>query len=448
MEEKPAVSILHGRITTILKDMDTVEYDLRSMNPQLRKRVFIRLGTQLHRKRRELQRLDKELGISGSKENKVDLADAWRTLNSLEASMADLFDECLSLLEASSIREQTAIGRFCTIADSLIDEIISQTDLNWGSFTLPAPSEYYVSSARAIRVRYPGMSVWDLPVVAHELAHFVGPSLTIDRAGRTVHPFEQLLADVRQQEEHLQESERNGPWMMEIFGDVFAAYTLGLAYLFTCVRLRFDPVTASTPSAYYPPANTRVAIVVHALERFMEHSGIMFTSIGDMVHTAREYWSEAVNSANSLQTPLIHLDERQFGLLNEMYELLTDNLPFARYSSWPRARQFTDKIEILLKEERQPDEIYERLNENDIADLTGADVLNMAWFIRVRRGESILPVIENIARMLLDSIVNRTSQTAMTASVVPIEDSGAKEEKAAVQRGGSLKRTRMGDGPK
>jgi len=131
-----------------------------------------------------------------------------------------------------------------------------------------------------------------------------------------------------------------------------------------------------------------------------------------------------------------------------MYELLTDNLPFARYSSWPRARQFTDKIEILLKEERQPDEIYERLNENDIADLTGADVLNMAWFIRVRRGESILPVIENIARMLLDSIVNRTSQTAMTASVVPIEDSGAKEEKAAVQRGGSLKRTRMGDGPK
>ena len=102
--------------------------------------------------------------------------------------------------------------------------------------SLPAPGEYVDLLSDVIRVRFPGGSVWDLPIAVHELGHFAAGRLRPDRRSRT--SVEDIIARERADKRYL------GYFADELFADTFATFVAGPSYAYTCMTTRFTPQSA------------------------------------------------------------------------------------------------------------------------------------------------------------------------------------------------------------
>src|SRR4051812_39358217 len=89
----------------------------------------------------------------------------------VELACRPLFEECLALRQGLAGRAAGIDGEICRFADRLMDDLCSDADIGWRRFTVLATGESYTRVSDVIRVRFPAVSVWDLPVLAHELGH-------------------------------------------------------------------------------------------------------------------------------------------------------------------------------------------------------------------------------------------------------------------------------------
>ena len=109
-----------------------------------------------------------------------------------------LFEESLALVEGALVRGAKLDNGLCQIADALLDELRTKADVAWGRFTILAEGEFFGEMAQIIRLRFPEVSIWNLPIAAHEFGHFVGPELKQPGPfGTFRYPFQEELRKSR-----------------------------------------------------------------------------------------------------------------------------------------------------------------------------------------------------------------------------------------------------------
>jgi len=367
------------RLARLSRDLSAVRRDLESITPQLRERIFIRLGTRIYQEQQRLEALQNRFHSDRNKEK------IWEAVTSFERSLRELFEECLALIEGAAVRQIEGPGLFCSMADAIVDDILSNIDMEWKAFTVPATSEFFSGSSRVIRVRYPSMSIWDLPIVAHELAHFVVPALSSQRGDNIERPFEQLMDATKQTEQGKSHFER----LNEIFADMFAAYVCGPAYLLSCILLRFDPVNATRASFRYPAEDDRVLAITEVFR------GSDYESYRSIVDFGLEAWKRAMlNSGDTL--PDTDQQRNSEYMLRRILDILEEYLPFARFSGLDQARSVSDRLERAISDSSSEEDMYYRLPENT----RPVHLLNGAWLARLRSPD-LSEEVERLTRAAL-----------------------------------------------
>jgi hypothetical protein len=331
------------------RDLRRAKELLSRLEPHLLARVEIRMGTLLERGIRQAAatlRLAEGDGYP---------ADVWAEVHALRWTVDGLLQECLILVKGNSDRKLGFDDGYCDLADALVDELVARTPIgHWSSFTVVGRSDQYSRASRVIQLRFPPSSIWQLPLVAHELGHFVAPVLVTDQGLRSGNPLTELgrtLGD---------DSPQSWAQLEELFADAFATRLLGPAYGYACVLAAFDPLLAEVPSPTHPAAQQRVDIITAMLER---------TRVDPMPWLAgriREIWADLVKASGGQEgrTPV-----GTSPFAGALVDLLDDFLPISAYTGWSRAEQIAARF----------------LGEGaaDVVRPSLADVLNGAWQARL-----------------------------------------------------------------
>jgi hypothetical protein len=356
-----ARSVLITMVRDLGRDLRSAKQLLGRIDPQLRRRVEVRMGTHLERGIRQAdQVLDRAKGPD-------DPADVWADVHALRWETDELLRECLVLVKGSSDRALGLDDGWCSLADALVDELVAQTPVgHWSSFTVVGGSDQYSRASRVIQVRFPPTSIWQLPIVAHELGHFVGPALVADRGLRGEHPLTELGNRVGDG------SDESWAWLDELFADAFATRLLGPAYGFTCVMAAFDPLMAEVPTPTHPPAQQRVGVISAMLARAGAEP------MPWLAEQMAEIWDELVAVAGGREG---RAPGGESPFRDGLAELLDDLLPISAYIRWPQAQAIAAEFR----------------GESDAGsdDVCLADVLNAAW--QARRGTGSPTAIDDIA---------------------------------------------------
>jgi hypothetical protein len=270
-----------------------------------------------------------------------------------------LLGEAFALKLADSIRTHADKG-ICQIGDKLLAEFAAAVTLRVPQLTTVGDSEFYSSSSRVIRLRYPVDSIWDLPILAHEFAHFFGPLWTAQNA-RIVHPHESFVL-----------SAGLGSPMVndEYFCDLLATFLLGPAYVCACILERFV-ATADKDGATHPSDSKRAWWVLKGLELLAgliddEDDKLDFSSVAEDL---RLFWTRYLRAAGvrELDEPEI---EKLEGAIERLFEQLKRELRLAPYISpclaWGLAADYK-----------------EQLFDRHRLGVTVRDILNAAWFVRL-----------------------------------------------------------------
>ncbi|NUK01528.1 hypothetical protein [Streptomyces lunaelactis] len=351
--------LLRTRVESLIGQIGAARTSGQAIGPELRGRVATRLTTAFHLRGVEARELLTEI------DDGVAPTTLWPKLYRLQLELDELFEETLSLVEGAALRAARLDEGYCQLADVLLDEIGGKTPVAWDSFTVLGTEEIYARSTRVIRVRSPGRSFWDLPVVAHEYGHFAGPAVTVDGGARTVHPLEDLLDDARKGS-----PSAYWPWLHELFADTFASYVLGPAYGLVCAFDRFDPAVARHGTETHPAPNLRIAAIGAALDRLNQDH-----LYDQALNAMRAVWSSGTAEAGT---------EDEEGLtapfdswIDACMTFMSGHLSQARYEGWwtvlEVAQHFGDEeSDGLVRRRSGPDGAYRM-----------CDIVNAGWLARI-----------------------------------------------------------------
>ena len=286
---------------------------------------------------------------------------AWTGFEDDRKACSKLMLQCLAFTQGVLLRDQGTIGQLCSVADGLMSELNTATRLAWNSFTLPADGESFESLAEIIRVRFPASDIWDLPIAAHEFGHYAARVLKTKPEQMTEFPdFESYLQD-KTKTAARSDLRRKRSYYNEYFADVFGTYSLGPAFVRTCLHLRFSPASADQETDDHPSYASRAFLILKVLKR-MEKKSPAYETIHQ---NAQNYWRAAVQAAGK-QT--MEENDDLDDIARGLYRFLTDLAPRAEYKRWPRAQT----VSAQLGSNQALD------NETKLAD-----VLNAAWIKRL-----------------------------------------------------------------
>ena len=211
------------------------------------------------------------------------LDSCWRGYDAVVLASEPAMEEALLVRQGALARAAGLDCGICRIADCLISEICGRTGVDWRRFTIVASGEAYTHLTNVVRLRFPDLSVWDLPAAAHELGHHAALRLERPTAGRPSFPFREVVAarDDREPEAHLE----------EYFADAFAALTLGAAYACTCLLTRFDPAAGSDDA--HPSDRDRAAAILVVLRRAAADATVGKEALGAQIDHVERLWTDA-----------------------------------------------------------------------------------------------------------------------------------------------------------
>jgi hypothetical protein len=355
--------------------------DSKNIDPSLRDRVEARLST-------ELTRLDRRRVDLGTRvTNNQPLDGCWRDLRTLEDDCAKVFGECLAFVEGAWARAHQLDEGLCAASDMLLDDLGHWSDVPWNRFTLLATSERYQELAGIIRVKYPDVSVWALPLVAHEFGHYVARELRQTDGGEARYPFQDRL---KVADEGRGEALHTKQWhhLQEYFADVFATYTMGPAYAAAFMLLRMNPLQAQGESLTHPSGAARVHGILWMLDAMEEREKAAFrSSFRDVTTMLRDVWAQAVQGAGIAGglTPAATTLAAQ--RTSELFGILTAATPpqlqFG-WAAWLRAQAIAADLSAT-----PPD------------GATRRDIVNGAWLARLQLARHDPQAVKDISSSAL-----------------------------------------------
>jgi hypothetical protein len=361
--------VLLAQVQEVLEQLNHVEdaLDHPRLDARLRERVSVRFKVLLGQSRTSVLQLRDEL------RNDASLEQGWLDLHAIRSDSEPLFAECLALVEGGLVRAINLDRGLCRVADALLEELSRLSEGNWERFTVLDEGEYFHDLAEVIRLRFPDVSVWSLPVAAHEFGHYLGgrfeDSREVDRSSMFVRA--RAAGDAAHAVLH------------EQFADCFATYALGPAYPCMCVLQRFDPRTADVAGDLHPDATSRVALCLDVLVRMDSDAGLL-SPFSRIIRALGDTWDEMVRAATGSR-PALGDDARARleAAGQQHWDLLERFVPEVRYRGWLRAAQ----VEQTLLEQHDAGGALAAEAE----DLR--DVLNAAWAARLGGPPAIAPAL-------------------------------------------------------
>lgn len=329
VSDSTAQSILVHQVRAVFDDIDQAQEALTGVPSQsaLRDRGEATFQHVLDRRRNDC------LELEGRVRGGAPLEECWQEMRDLRGTVASLVVECLSFIQGALAREHGVAARVTALADGLVEDLVTRLPIDWKRFTLIAEREYVGGPAEIIRIRFPETTVWSLPLLAHELGHFVGPRLGHDDAnGRRVLPFGEMLAAAA----------RSGPGAQgrldELFADVFASWTAGPAFAMACLFLRFDPARGpDIPMARHPADVERMRVILRTLRTTPS------ASPRELVDELEERWGAAVSASGNARAVSAEAGHALDRRTDELTDLLAQELPrAARYAGWARAETLAE----------------------------------------------------------------------------------------------------------
>jgi hypothetical protein len=295
-------------------------------------------------------------------------ADAlWQEFAGLGDEVDGRIAEALGLLEGALARGAGVDDGLCNIADALASDLGDTTPVSWVGLTILAAQESFAQRARTISVRFPDLTVWALPLTAHEFGHLVAQELSDLRADGT-HDF---LADVE-----IRNSGIPIAHARELFADAFATFTVGPAYACTAILLRFRPTRAqSGDGATHPNDAKRAHAMLRALRWLSVEQHPVDRPYDAVVDTLDRAWTDMLRACGQAS----ELDDEVAGHLTYLVEhvylpLLRTTMPRARYTGWADAHAIARHLGVGGLDGAPP-----------VASIP--DVVNAAWLARIARGD-------------------------------------------------------------
>jgi hypothetical protein len=359
-------SVLMAQVQGVLQQLGSLEptMDARQIEPSLQERVRVRFITLIRQQQDSLRRLRVDV------EQDQPLDACWVRFQAIRQQYEPLFREFLAFVEGALTRAAGLDNGLCRIADALLDELSHRADVPWQRFTILAEGEFFGDMAEIVRIRFPEVTIWSLPVAAHEFGHFVGPALEVRTpAGRSRHPFQEIL------ERAGQRGPQSWSFMHEHFADIFATYALGPSFACTCLALRFDPKQAHRDSDTHPSALKRAYLILKTL-RALDEPNVFGPSHRGSIEPLETAWHQGLAANGQPDGPdpdaIVGLDS----LFDELWTLLDRYLPEVRYRSLLHTQQLSHTLLQALRDGRPIDPVPQ-------ADDSLRDVMNAAWLCRV-----------------------------------------------------------------
>jgi hypothetical protein len=342
-------SILITHIQVLARELRQAKDNLRLPRDEvLRERMQDVLGGEI----REHQQALKMVQDDVHKNRPLDMC--WNTFGIVRKDCRDTLAECLTLTQGALARDAGLDQALCKVADFLLDGLdhLGPEYMKWGRFTILAEEEFFGSMAAVIRLRYPDLSIWNLPVVAHEFGHFVAWRLEEPDEGKFkdyVQQFQDVLPPVSQTQNvdgHTRraQEDRRRLFLHEYYADSFATYALGPAYAYTCLLLRFDPKAAYTDGQEHPSYQKRAHAILQTLEEMnkVEGSEGRYTGI---IKNFRLCWEKSVEEARPPEQPATDRDlYRLEKLVETLHHRLGTKIYRVRYCGWSQAARISGRL--------------------------------------------------------------------------------------------------------
>jgi hypothetical protein len=294
-------------------------------------------------------------------ENSVGCPTAWKKLRAVEKRVGLLFRETLAFTQGALLRRSGVDGGFCALADKLLDHFNDvEGKLNWRGFTILAETAFFGEIGEVVRLRFPEISIWHLPVAAHEFGHYANPTIRVEVRDGSFTGSEYPIEEFLRSRWH---TTNQKPWFHahEFMADIFAVYTLGAAYAYCVLFLRPDPGTLRAGTTTHPSWNERYRVILETLGRIVPHGGIT----PQVARDVQRRWERSLSvSAGSTEPDVDGLRK----LVDFFYPLLDANLRGVRYSTFGRAQQLVSPLR----------------SSDPLRNATIPDILNAAWLARLQ----------------------------------------------------------------
>ncbi len=353
---------LDARVISLLQDLKAAEDTIVQMPGDTAAVVRNRLAAATVERRQPLATLRKNLADPAAASV---VAMHWLNYLKRQKECCELFEESLPVLQGLALRLLGWDQGLCRIADRLLTNLANGAGMDWDRITLLAVGEQFRPLPQIIWIRYPTDSIWDLPIAAHELGHYLGPRLEKEQGGKTTRPLQNLL--------DAEEDPVKRRLMHETLADIFAVYALGPAYACTCFMSRFDPVTAHIDGQEHPSAARRGYAILKSLEQL---DGGQFGTFSSIADSLRVTWEATLMLFGHQARIRDELGQAIFQVLDEqtmlLYKKLDDRLKGMRYgiTDWTRCKKLAAD---LVGDAALP----------VVGRYSIADVLNAAWYARM-----------------------------------------------------------------
>jgi hypothetical protein len=380
-------AVLLARVETAVQEINAAQEALGTLGLEqpLVRRVRGRLDGVFDRTREQMLTLARAVRAAQPDGADAALSKRWREYTRLDAELRPVHQECLAFIEGILVRGQRLDRGICEVADGLLYELKRRCGISWDRFTILAEGELFGELADVIRLRFPALDVWELPVAAHELGHLAAPTLATD-SGDT--PFMTLLQTQRAPID-VPPGASYDDYLHEHFADVFATYTMGVSYAAVSLLLRFDAAGAHVDREEHPAARKRGHVILRTLARLDPESAISrpFSAVAGRLGG---HWTAALATAG-VEPELPHAQrERLDELEAELAGILDETLDAdGRYRAqwWRRAEDIADALARTEQTAPQP-----------AANELIADVLNGAWLYRLTPFDRDMESLRSAAR--------------------------------------------------
>ena len=348
-------SILLGQIDSSINSVGQALDHLKpgQLDSGLLQRVEARFNIDLNKALRQLRSLHDDVC---QLPQQAPLESGWARYLGLRREAEAVLRECLAFIEGVLARMHAIDGGFCRLTDAMLYDLSRRTDLGWSRFTILADGEFFAGLSGIIRIRFPDLTIWNLPISAHEFGHYVAQAMK-----------DSTLAEMIEREKR--KDARYEAYLKEHFADLFATYSMGPAFAFLCGLLRFSPPSAFHKGATHPSHAHRMWWILEALRSMDKAQGGGPPLYAYIIGQIKEFWTASLAAAGQTNA----LEEADLSRLRqwlaELFDAADLNFSGVHYRGWLRAQDLAQEF----RSKRVP-----TLNNDDRLP----DVLNAAWLCR------------------------------------------------------------------
>lgn len=253
----------------------------------------------------------------------------WNSVTACERAYKPLFREALAFLQVRG-RDKLDLGGPARLTQALVSELSQACSLG-RPIIAPDVDNSFTEFVQIIRLRFPPVGIWDVPVAAHEFGHFAAYRLTAspDDGLRRPQAFSEFVTQyLAENNKNLDAEKKKWTfWLNEFFADMFATYVLGPGFAASSLLLRFDIVLAySEDDPLHPSYADRAAAILYTLQRMdLESKGQFNKALAWLT----KQWEGLLCFA---ATPHELAPARE--LARQLYPVVRKLAPHAQYTNW------------------------------------------------------------------------------------------------------------------